>query len=100
MTEPIQTQDQNCTHLLVQLQCGTMLEITQLERGMNFTLSATPKPGIPVHDFTDTKGDRLNIRLTEESLIGLYQTLQMIVEPKRSRRPKQQKSWFQKVMEA
>lgn len=92
-------QDQNYTHILVQLMCGTMVEITQPKYGMNFTITATPKPGIPVEDFADLKNGKLNIRLTEESLIGLYQTLQMIVEPDR-RRQQKRKSWLRRILEA
>ncbi len=96
MTE--QEANQNYIELVVRLECGTQLEIIQPERGMNYTISATPKPGIAVNDFADLKNDKLNIRLTKESLIGLYQTLQMIVEPSASvlRKPK---SFFRKLIE-
>jgi hypothetical protein len=97
MTEQEAQKDTNYTHLIVQLTCGTVLEITQPERYSNFTITAIPKPGIPIGDFADMKNDKLNVRLTEESLIGLYQTLQMIVDPRQKQKTK---SLLQRILEA
>ena len=71
--------DPNFLHIKAQLDCGTEIEITQPERYMN--ISFTPKQGTTVAEFADLKNGKLNVRVTTESLLGLYELLKLIVEP-------------------
>lgn len=77
---PSSSNDPNYLHLIVTLDCGTKIEVTQPHRGMNLNLTFTPKSGITVSDFADLKDGKLNIRVTEESLVGLYQALRLLIE--------------------
>lgn len=83
--------DENYLYIKAELQCGTQVEAVQPHRGMNLKFTFTPKPGVPVADFADLKNGVLNVRVTEESLVGLYQLLRLMVDP--IKKPKQKNFW-------
>lgn len=94
MTE---SEDKNNIHVIAELNCGTKVEAVQPHRGMNLSFTFTPKQGIAVTDFADLKNGVLNIRMTEESLVGLYQLLRLIADP--AARPKKPKSFFEELFQ-
>ena len=71
----------NYMEVIATLKCGTGVRVYQRERGMIVEFEVTPPTGIPIEDTADIKDGKLNIRMTIESLIGLYQLLGLLTFP-------------------
>ena len=65
-------------HLKAELHCGAIIEFDQPERHMNMTITLTPPLGVPMSDIMQVKDDKLIIRSTVESMVGVYQIMKLM----------------------
>ena len=70
---------ENVFQVKAQLTCGAWIEIIQRQRGNVLELTVTPADNTKIEDTAYIKGGLLRVNLTDESLIGLYQILQLIL---------------------
>jgi hypothetical protein len=72
---PQNTDEKPFFELTAQLTCGALIKFLQPERDMNITVTLTPPPGVPISDVADIKNDKLTVRSTVDSMVGVYQVL-------------------------
>jgi hypothetical protein len=63
------------------LDCGSKVKIFQRTIGVPWEIVVTPKEGTTVQDFCHIKEDKLCINLTQNSALGLYQLLTLLIHP-------------------
>lgn len=85
-----QTNDKPQMRLSGFLECGAKIEIYQEFVNSNIEITVTPAPGIPIQDTADFKDDKLRVRLTVDSFLGVYQLMNLAIFPDR---PKQIKKF-------
>jgi hypothetical protein len=58
-----------------ELMCGAIIEIVQSAPNMNLKITVDPPSGIAISDLANITDNKLNLRVTTEALLGLYQVL-------------------------
>lgn len=76
------------TEIDADLKCGTRVYLIQREPGMIFEFEVTPPPGITIEDSANVKDGKLYVRMTRESMVGLFQLFYMVLFPGYKRRKK------------
>lgn len=69
-----------------ELECGAIVEVIQRQPNMILEVQITPKPGGLISDTAWIKDGKLQVNLTVESAIGLYQFLDFILTKRKRRK--------------
>jgi hypothetical protein len=79
-------------HIKAELPCGSLIEIIQHNPGGLFTIVLTTPDSIPISDAATIKDGSLTVRSSQDSLIGVYQLLRLLINP-----PAPKKTWWDKL---
>jgi hypothetical protein len=63
------------------LYCGAVIEIMQRQLGVPWEVIITPKPGTQVSDFARITATDIRINAEQNSALGIYQLLDLLVRP-------------------
>jgi hypothetical protein len=79
-----QPDPQSCYfYIRATLECGSQLLIAQRQLGVPWEFILTLKEGAKLEDSIRIVDNKLKINMEQESAIGLYQLLSLILAPKR-----------------
>jgi len=73
-------------YIQARLDCGSSVEIMQRQRGLPWEFIVTPKAGTQVSDFARIVDGQIRINMIEESALGMYQLLDLLIHPVRLRK--------------
>jgi hypothetical protein len=73
-------------YVRAQLECGAQVEVMQRQRGLPWEFIVTPKAGTQVSDFARIVDGQIRINMIEESALGMYQLLDLLIHPVRRRK--------------
>ena len=73
-------------YIKARVDCGAQIEIMQRQRGLPWEFIVTPKAGTQVSDFARIVDGQIRINMIEESALGMYQLLDLLIHPMRKRK--------------